>query len=159
MTAAILGASAVHKARSPDRTAAALAGMLGVTPRLVHPIVGPVALMEGAAALALLAPPTRVLGAAVAALLWLAYLLVVARALAAGRGGRDCGCSLGGRRAGLGPFQLIRLVVLLATTALAGLDANAGWPSLTAALAATMLFLLYLAAEELAATQASGRYS
>ena len=90
--------------------------------------------------------------------LWLLYAAAVAFALVHGRGGADCGCTLGRRPVPMGAFQLVRLGVLLPVAGLA-LFAGEGWPGVAAPLAAATLFVIYLAAEELAATHARGMLS
>lgn len=152
-TSIVLAAGAAHKLKAGLRVEAALAGMFDIPSGLARPLRYGMITAEGAAASFLLVPALRSAGLMLALGIWVTYLVVIGWALAAGRSGRDCGCTLNERQAGLGAFQLVRLLFLILVTAGAGAAVSDEWPGATAVAAAATLFLLYLAAEELAALQ------
>jgi len=153
LCAGILGTAAAHKWSSNGRAAQAVAAMLGARESLARLLAWIATGWEAIAALLLLAPPLRAFGASMTLGLWTVYLGSVTYAVVTGRSGADCGCTLGPRPMALGEFQLLRLCVLLPVAVVALAGGHHGWPGLTAWLSAATLFILYLAADELAATQ------
>ena len=126
--------AALHKAADAGRFEGVLADY-GLAPDwALRPLRAVLPALELAAAAALLFAPFRVLGAALAGALLLAYAGVMATALARGRTEIDCGC--GGPALPLGWSLVGRNIVLAAAIAPAGLgfgdwrslgEAGAGW--------------------------------
>jgi hypothetical protein len=142
--ALLLLLSAGHKLRRPTlagRAVAALTGLdamplsgkIPLTGAMRLSILGAVAaaLGEGVAASMLVLPTHRVAGAALAAVIWSGYLVLLLRAVLAGRTLIDCGCSFGNTNRPLGSFQLARtlglavLAVLVAGLAYLTADVDA----------------------------------
>ena len=92
--ALVLAMSLGHKLAAPDRLGAAAARLAGVRPATGPLLSFGAAAFEGVATLALLFEETRVLGACLAAALWVAYAMLLWK-----RRGQtlDCGCSFGRR--------------------------------------------------------------
>jgi hypothetical protein len=139
--ALLAAASALHKAFGAERARQAArallpdAGARGASLAVVAAMLG-----EACAAVLLLAPSARALGASLAALIWTGYLLVLARAALAGRTDLDCGCSFGAGHRRLGRFQLARGAVLVGLAAVvvatrlgAGAAAHGGTETASAA--------------------------
>jgi Methylamine utilisation protein MauE len=148
--ALVLGTAAVHKLVAQPRVAAAAAALVGTGRAPGQVLALAAATLEALAAIALLLPATRVLGAGLAMALWSAY--GAALVLAHRRGGAaDCGCSFGAAPKPVDTFALLRapLLVLLAT--LVALAPAIAPFSVEAPFAALALFALYFAAGELAA--------
>jgi hypothetical protein len=113
--------------------------------------LGAVAVSEVAAAGLLLVPEWRTLGALLAAAIWTVYLLLIVRAIAAGRRDADCGCSFGAAQRPLGAFQVTRNGVLLAlavAVAMAGGRASGAGAPVPQLLAACALLALYGALDQ-----------
>lgn len=145
--AALLAASALHKATARDRLAAAaakLAGTGALGEQLLLIVAGTV---EIVAATCLLIEPLRLAGALIAAALWAGYGLALAR-----RHGQtlDCGCDLAARA------KPVTWALVLRTAALAVLAGGVALlPTTTftldAPFAAAGLLALYIGASELLA--------
>jgi len=141
-----------HKLLASDRLVAATGRLLRLVPPLARCVMFAAAAVEGAAAIALLLPASRPLGAVIAALLWSFYAIALSAARLRGDGALDCGCSFAVHRRGIDTFAPIRAV---------GLALLAGWVALSSGaeaafeveslFAALALFSLFLAAGELAA--------
>jgi hypothetical protein len=154
--------SAAHKAFDPARARQAARELLpdasanGAALAVVAAMLG-----EACAALLMLAPSLRALGASLAALVWTGYFLVLARAARAGRTDLDCGCSFGAGHRSLGRFQLVRGAVLVGLAAVvvaarlgAGTAADSGPDPANAAalgLTAAALLVLYAALDQVMA--------
>lgn len=152
LMAIVLAGAAVHKLAATDRLAAATGRLLRLAPPLARPVTFAAAALEGAAALALLYPPSRPLGALIAACLWLAYGFALLAARRRGESMMDCGCSFAARRGGIDRFTLLRPFALALLAA--GLAAIPSAPMAAAVepiFAALALYALLLAAGELAA--------
>jgi hypothetical protein len=145
--AALLAASALHKATARDRLAAAtakLAGTGALGGQLLLIVAGTV---EVFAATCLLIEPLRLAGALIAAALWAGYGLVLAR-----RHGQtlDCGCDLAARA------KPVTWALVLRSAALAVLAGGVALLpttpfTLDAPFAAAGLLALYIGASELLA--------
>lgn len=139
--ALVLAGSAGHKAIAHERLALASARLLGLRASF-----GPLALIaagtiEGAAALCLLVPALHMAGAGMAAALWSAYAIALARH----RGQTlDCGCDLVARSRRIGAVHILRPAAL----ALLALIPSASF-DITAPFAGLGLLALYLALGEL----------
>jgi len=138
--AALLAASALHKATARDRLAAAaakLAGTGALGGQLLLIVAGTV---EIVAALCLVIEPLRMAGALLAAALWAGYALALAR-----RHGQtlDCGCDLAARA------KPVTWALVLRSAAVALLPSAPF--TLDAPFAAAGLLALYVGASELLA--------
>ena len=145
--ALLLAVSAAHKLFAHERLGIAAAKLVGV-----QPAFGPVfsfgaAALETVAAISLLSAESRLIGCAIAALLWTTYAALLARRI-----GRrlDCGCSFGrgekpitlgiaSRAAGLAVIAVVAGILPSAPFAIQSLFAAAGF------------LVLYLALDELLA--------
>lgn len=148
--AALLAASALHKAMSRARLAEAAARLAGVGPvpgQLMLILAGT---LELVAAVCLLAPPLRTVGAVIAALVWSAYALALAR-----RRGEtlDCGCDLAARSKPVTTALVLRAAALALLAGIVALLPDAPF-TLDAPFAAAALLALYLGASELLAIPA-----
>lgn len=145
--AALLAASALHKALARERLAAAAAKLAGTGAMAGQMLLIVAGTMETVAAACLLVEPLRVAGALLAAALWSGY----AFALAHHRGETlDCGCDLAARAKPVTWALVLRsaaLALLAGGTALLP-DAPL---TLDAPFAAAGLLALYLGASELLA--------
>lgn len=145
--ALLLAVSAVHKIVARDRLGEASARLAGVSQSLGPVISNAAAAIELAAALALLFPDTRPIGALIAAVLWSGYALLLARRI----GSRlDCGCSL---KRGEKPITALHpaRAALLAAFAVLVAFVPATPATLLTPFAAAALLALYFAADELIA--------
>jgi len=119
--ALLLVASVIHKWLDRTRlaiSAARLSGlddMSGINDRAGGMLLLASATLEITAAIALLVPSIRVIGAIVAATVWGIYLLLILRAIRAGMKDIDCGCSFGRKQTPLGSFQIMRNLALVFT--------------------------------------------
>jgi uncharacterized membrane protein HdeD (DUF308 family) len=145
--AALLAASALHKAGARERLAAAAAKLAGTGALGGQMLLIVAGTAEIIAAACLLVEPLRLAGALIAALLWAGYGLALAR-----RHGEtlDCGCDLAARAKPVTWALVLRAAVL---SLLAGGIAFAPPAPFTldAPFAAAGLLALYLAASELLA--------
>ncbi len=150
--ALVLAGAAIHKLIDGDRLAGATGRLLGLNPPLARTAMLAAAALEGAAALALFPPASRPLGAAIAALVWLAYGIALSAARRRGESAMDCGCSFAAHRGGIDGFTLLRPFALT-LLALAVMLAPAGGPGFAVEplFAALALYALFFAAGELAA--------
>jgi uncharacterized membrane protein YphA (DoxX/SURF4 family) len=152
--AALLIASAVHKVFSWRRTRAVVQEFGGVPRGAASAAALAACTSEVLAGVLLVLPDHRRAGAALATAILGVYLALIARAVARGRGGVDCGCSFGGGSRDLGKFEIVRNAVLLAAALL--LLACADGIATTAPsqlLAACALLALYGAVDQLMALQ------
>lgn len=152
--ALLLGASALHKALDHRRLAIAAARLSSMTPQAGPMLLIVAGVAEGMAALCLLVPPLRLAGAGIAALLWLAYALLLLR-----RRGEalDCGCDLVARERLIGPSQIARPAMLLLLALSVALSPNAAFTLDTPFAAIGFLALWFGAAELLAIPQPAWR--
>jgi hypothetical protein len=150
--AVLLVASSAHKALTRRRTWRVVQNFAGVPRPAASAAVVAACAIEGLAGLMLVLPDHRRAGAALAAAILGLYLVLIARAVAQGRGAVDCGCSFGASSRRLGSFEIVRNAALLAAALLllAFADAVAPWvPSQL--LAACALLALYGAVDQLTA--------
>ena len=145
--ALLLAVSATHKLLGHERLGIAAAKLVGV-----QPVFGPVlsfgaATLEGVATISLLFVESRLIGCAIAALLWTAYAVLLARRI----GTRlDCGCTFG---RGEKPITLgiaSRAAGLAVIAVVAGILPSASF-SLQSLFAAAGFLVLYFALDELLA--------
>lgn len=145
--ALVLATASAHKLARRERLAVATAKLTGL-PLATGAVASlGAAAVEGVAALALLLPETRAIGALVAAVLWTGYAGLLVRNI--GRS-LDCGCSFGAREkpvgaalvAKAGGLAILALIVGLTTPAPVTVDAP---------FAALGFLALYLALDELLA--------
>jgi hypothetical protein len=144
--AGLLAASAVHKLTARDRLAPIAARLARSPQGLGMPLLLGAATLEAVAAIALILPDLRSIGATTAAALWLAYGALLGARL----GERmDCGCDLFAREK---PVDLLAVARPLLLAALAGaqLVMPAAPLTLDAPFAALGLIALWFAAGELA---------
>jgi hypothetical protein len=148
--AGLLAASALHKALARERLAQAAARLAGVgaVPGLLLLVLA--GTLEVVAAACLLAPPLREIGAVMAALVWGAYALALAR-----RRGEtlDCGCDLAARAKPVSGAQVLRAGALAILAGCIALMPDAPF-TLDAPFAAAGLLALYIGASELLAIPA-----
>jgi DoxX len=151
--AALLWVSGLHKLVRRERTQRIVHEFAGVPPRLAPPLVAAVAAAEVLAGVLLWLPSSRVLGGALALLIWGGYLGLIVRAIAQGRRDADCGCSFGAGQRPLGGYQVARNTglcgaALLVAAAAAG-SASPGIAIISAQiLAALALLALYGALDQ-----------
>ncbi len=149
--AALLAASALHKATSRGRLAEAAARLAGVGPVPGQLLLILAGTLELVAAACLLAPPLRTTGAVIAALVWGSYALALAR-----RRGEtlDCGCDLAVRTKPVTTALVLRAAGLALLAGIVALIPDAAI-TLDAPFAAAGLLALYLGAGELLAIPAA----
>lgn len=156
--AALLAASAAHKAKAPAEFSGVLRNYRIVPDRLA-PMLAPIVIaVETMLAGGLLAPASRGFAGVGAAILFAVYAAAIAVNLIRGRTGIDCGCGFGRSTGRLSPALLFRNAALIASALVAALPAS------TRALgvfdfASVVLFTLaagafYLAGESLASNAA-----
>lgn len=148
--AMVLAGAAIHKLVATERLAAAAARLTRMPLVLGKPISFSAAAIEAGAALALLAPQARWVGAGLAVGLWLIYGLALWSAWRREERSLDCGCSFGSRNTGISAFSIARPLGLAALAALL-CQLPAGPVTIESVFAALTFFSLYLAAGELAA--------
>lgn len=148
--AALLAASALHKAMTRERLVAATARLAGVGPVPALLLLILAGTLELVAAACLLAPPLRVAGAVIAALVWSTYALALAR-----RRGEtlDCGCDLAARSKPVTTALVLRPAALAVLAGIVALLPEAPF-TLDAPFAAAGFLALYLGASELLAIPA-----
>lgn len=149
--AALLAASALHKALARERLAAATARLAGVGALPAQLLLILAGTLELAAAACLLAQPLRVAGAVMAVLVWGTYALALAR-----RRGEtlDCGCDLAARSKPVSTALVLRAAGLALLAVLVAVLPEAPF-TLDAPFAAAGLLALYLGASELLAIPAA----
>ena len=81
---------------------------------------------EVSAAVLLMIPPDREVGAALATAIWTLYLALIVRAIQQNRRDVDCGCSFGGGSRRLGAYQLLRNSLLGVSALLIAVSAASG---------------------------------
>lgn len=147
--AIVLASAAAHKLLATERLAAATANLLALELPTGQVLTMAAAALEAIAALALLWPATRTIGAVIAAVLWLAY--GTAMLLAHRRGAAfDCGCDFGRRSKAIDRYALWRAPVLAMMAVLVAVLPSAAAVA-ESAFGALALFSLYLAVSEIAA--------
>jgi hypothetical protein len=157
----LLLASALHKAVSWRHLETVVGRFAGLGQSVAPIALGTSAALEVAAGGLLWVPGLRMVGALLAALVWTVYLVLIVRAIAAGRRDADCGCSFGAKSRPLGAYQVTRNAVLLGLAAFVVLDAWwTGGPVAVGAgdlgsqiLAAGALLALYGALDQVMALQ------
>lgn len=156
--AIILAIAAAHKIAERARLTRATAGLLRLPGAVAMPVTMAAAAVEFAAALALLLPASRPIGALLAALLWAGYGAALLAARRRGDGGIDCGCDFGARKSGIGRFTIARAFAL-ATAALSLFlsPAGGGGIDIQSIFAALAFVALLFAAGELANLPAPSR--
>lgn len=155
LLALVLGSAAAHKLIARPRLARATGRLLRVNESLALPAMLAAAAVEAAAAIALLIPATQSLGALIALMLWLGYAVALHLAHRRGDDSFDCGCNFGTSRKGIDRFTRLRPVGLGLLAMLVILYPGA--PDVIAPFAALALFIMYLAAAELAALPSLSR--
>lgn len=148
--AALLAASALHKALARTRLAGATARLAGVGPLPAQLLLILAGTLELVAAACLLAAPLRTAGALIGALVWATYALALAR-----RRGEtlDCGCDLAARSKPVTTALVLRAVGLALLAGIVAILPEAPF-TLNAPFAAAGLLALYLGASELLAIPA-----
>jgi len=144
--AVLLLASGLHKMIRHDRTRAVMREFAGIPSGFASFAVTAAASLELLASLLLWTPSYRVVGGALAALIWGGYLALILRAIAQGRRDVDCGCTFGASRRPLGVFQVVRNVVLTGAALLVAAGSASGVAGPVVAsqiLAAFVLVVLY----------------
>ncbi|MGL3820802.1 MauE/DoxX family redox-associated membrane protein [Sphingopyxis sp. R3-92] len=149
--AAMLAVAAAHKLTERGRLAQATAGLLRIDATIAMPLTMAAATIEAAAALALLFPASRPVGALLAALLWAGYGAALYAARRRGDADMDCGCDFGARRQGIGRFSVGRAFALSAAAlALLVSPAGGGAIDIQSIFAALAFLALLFAASEIA---------
>lgn len=148
--AALLAASGLHKVLARERLAAATARLAGVSAVPAQLLLILAGTLELAAAALLLAPPLRMAGAVIAALVWSTYALALAR-----RRGEtlDCGCDLAARSKPVTTALVLRAAGLAILAGVVAVLPETPF-TLDAPFAAAGLLALYLGASELLAIPA-----
>lgn len=156
--AAVLGSSAAHKLVERARLTRATAGLLRMSPVVAMPLTMAAAAIEAGAALALLFPASRPVGALLAALLWALYGAALLTARRRGDAAIDCGCDFGKPRQGIGAFAVARAFALAAgALALLLSPAGGGGIDVQSILAALAFLALLFAAGEIAGLPATAK--
>ncbi|WP_411339418.1 MauE/DoxX family redox-associated membrane protein [Sphingopyxis sp. J-6] len=156
--AAVLGASAVHKIVDRGRLAQATSGLLRLPQVVAMPVTMAAAATETAAALSLLFPASRPVGALLAALLWFLYAAALFAARRRGDAAIDCGCDFGKPRRGIGLFVIGRAIALAAGALVLLISpAGGGGFDIQSILAALAFVALLFAAGEIAHLPATSR--
>lgn len=156
--AAILGLSAAHKLVERVRLASATGDLLRLHAAVAIPITMAAAAVEVAAALALVFPASRPVGAAMAALVWSIYAVALVAARQRGDIAIDCGCDFGKRSSGIGGYAIGRAFALVAVAlVLCVAPASEGGLGIDSLFAALGFLALYFAAGEIAQISVSGR--
>ena len=145
--AVILAISAVHKVAQPTRLTQAMAKLSGISADLAPSVILGIAALEFLTALALIFEQSRVIGAAFATLIWLAYGLALLRKSGTSL---DCGCDLAAREKPVGPFMISRALVL-SGLALLVTQFPSPQPTIISGFAVAGLLSLYVALGELIA--------
>ena len=149
--AAMLAVAAAHKLTERGRLAQATAGLLRIDATIAMLLTMAAATIEAAAALALLFPASRPVGALLAALLWAGYGAALYAARRRGDAAMDCGCDFGVRRQGIGRFSVGRAFALSAAAlALLVSPAGGGAIDIQSIFAALAFLALLFAAGEIA---------
>ena len=156
-TALVFTLGAVHKFKDRLKFEGALSAYELVPLGAVTALARTLPVLELAAALLVIATPTRPVGAALALVLLGTYTAAIAVNLARGRRDIDCGCGGSERETPLSGWLLFRnaWLMLIAVAALAPIGVRSlTWLDLATALAAASVFtLLYQAAEQLLANR------
>lgn len=151
--ALLLAISAAHKLMASTALAPIAARLAAAPAPLGFALLFGAAALEIAAALALLAPVVRPLGAALAGLIWLGYGLALWRH----RGDViDCGCDLARREKPVDAATIARPLLLVLLAAIVALFPPAPWTP-DAPFAALAFLALWFAAAELFALPAPQR--
>jgi hypothetical protein len=149
--ALLLAASAAHKWLRWQKALEAAREFAGVPRRLAPVSVAAVGAAEWVAAVLLLLPVYRVLGALLAASVLTVYLTLIARSLITGRRDVDCGCSFGSTPHPLGSFEVVRNSVLAAMALFVAASAARGATTIAASqmLGAVAMLALYGALDQM----------
>lgn len=154
LTAGIFLPSAASKLRAMDEFEGVLADYRLLPEFLVRPVARALPVLELAAGLLVLLPPTRPAGGALAAGLLLIFALAMAVNLARGRTEIDCGCFLGRQKERIGWPLVARNLMLVALAAPLLVAEGAAPPTVvdlpTIVLAAGSLLALFAAFSRLA---------
>ena len=149
--ALLLIASAGHKIVNWPQLQPVLRQLAGVPAPLTAPLLAGAVCGEVVAGVLLVVPPVRAGGALLATAIWSAYLVLILRAIFAGRHDIDCGCSFGAAKRPLGGFQAVRTAVLVVIALLVAVAAGRGDGLRiegSQALGACALLALYLALDQ-----------
>jgi Methylamine utilisation protein MauE len=152
-TALLFAAAALHKLADWSRFGAALAGYRLAPEWLVPGLAVAVVALEIAAAALLPVLQSRPAGALLAAVLLASYAVVIGVNLRRGRTSIDCGCFGPGARNPIGPWMVVRNVLLAVLVLTAALPVSSrsltALDALTIGGAVTCLAILYAAQEVL----------
>jgi uncharacterized membrane protein YphA (DoxX/SURF4 family) len=153
--ALLLLAAGGHKLLRRQRARSVITEFAGVAYPLAGVVAAVVAAAEISAGLLICVPEVRGVGAIMAAVIWIIYLVYIVRAIARGRRDLDCGCSFGGGHAPLGLFQIVRNIILAAGAVLVAVVSlgHADPITVSQGLAALALFALYGALDQVMALQ------
>lgn len=110
--------SAAHKGVQFHRVREAARELTGLDKSVATDAVRLAGLLEVSAGVLLWLPGMNRVGALLGALLLTIYFALVAGAIVSNRRNVDCGCSLGARRPGLGTYEVLRNLFLLASALL-----------------------------------------
>lgn len=123
--AALFAATATHKLKAIGETAEVIRAYRVAPPELSFMIAPVVAVLEGAIAIGLLLPASRMAAGIAAAMMFLLYASAIAVNLKRGRLDIDCGCSFGGGGGRISAVLVVRNIALAALAALAALPVGA----------------------------------
>jgi hypothetical protein len=153
--ALLLAATAAHKWLRRQRALEAAQTFAGLPRSAAPAAILAMGSAEWAAAVLLLLPSFRVVGALLAASILTVYLALIARSLIAGRRDVDCGCSFGTAPHPLGTFDAVRNAVLAAMALFVAASAVRGGAAIAASqmLGAAALLALYGALEQVMSLQ------
>lgn len=154
--ALLLTASALHKASGWRRSRSVVRQFGGVADSFASVALAAAIGAELAAAALLIAPSTRLPGAALATAIWAAYLALMLRAIQQNRRDVDCGCSFGAAHRPLGSFQVARNAALATLCAcIAAVSMTDAVPAIAASqlLGALALLALYGALDQVMGLQ------
>jgi len=153
--ALLLCASALHKAVKWGHLRGVMRQFAGIPAPLAPFALAGVAVLEVGAGFLLFLPALHTIGAVLAAVVWMTYLMLIVRAIAQGRRDADCGCSFGGAHRSLGTYQVTRNGVLSGLAVLVALDFDLGGGGVQTSqlLPACALLALYGALDQVMALQ------
>lgn len=149
----VLAVAAAHKALHREQMVSATARLTETKPAIAAMIGIAAAGLEAVAALALLLPDTRSIGAGIAAVLWVGYGLALMRRLGETL---DCSCDFGSKAKPVGLFAVSRAFALAVLGVMLVLLPSAPLTP-DAPFAALAFFALYVAAGLLADNMPASR--